>query len=184
MTLVCPRGGHKPAWICCISKQDDRLECLIMTKSLYRHCTFKTVLEWKRRRSGFSAEMQRREEKAQKWLAVADCSRHEQRRPGRLDRRQWRVEFGGQSVMKMRPSAVAVEPRDQLFGRVRRWGTAVPTHAGICIRGRQVVLSQSVLEPSANGVDEEPEWRGRISTTENMCASDVCNPDRRYACSH
>ena len=31
-----------------------------------------------------------------------------------------RVEFGGQSVMKMRPSAVAVEPRDQLFGRVRR----------------------------------------------------------------
>jgi len=33
----------------------------------------------------------------------------------------------------------------------------VPTHAGICIRGRQVVLSQSVLEPSANGVDEEPE---------------------------
>ena len=34
-------------------------ECLIMTKSLHRHCTFKTVTERKRRRSGFSAEMQR-----------------------------------------------------------------------------------------------------------------------------
>jgi len=45
-------------------------------------------------------------------LPVADCSRHEQRRPGR-------VEFGGQSVMKTRPSAVAVEPRDQLVGRNR-----------------------------------------------------------------
>jgi len=51
-----------------------------MTKSLHRHCTFKTVLERKRRRSGFSAENRRREEKAQKWRAVADCSRHEQRR--------------------------------------------------------------------------------------------------------
>jgi len=60
-----------------------------MTKSLHRHCTFKTVLERKRRRSGFSAEMQRHEEKVQKWFAVADCSRHEQRRPGRLDRRWW-----------------------------------------------------------------------------------------------
>ena len=52
-----------------------------MTKSLHRHCTFKTVLERKRRRSVFSAEMQRRVEKAQKRRAVADCSRHEQRRP-------------------------------------------------------------------------------------------------------
>ena len=34
-----------------------------MTKSLHRHCTFKTVLERKRRRSGFLAEMQRREER-------------------------------------------------------------------------------------------------------------------------
>jgi len=50
----------------------------------------------------------------------------------------------------------AERSRDQLVGRVRRWSTAVPTHAGICIRGRQV-LSQSVLEPSAYGVDEEPE---------------------------
>ena len=66
---------------------------------------------------------------------------------------------------RCRAHAVAVEPRDQLVGRVRRWGTAVPIHAGICIRGRRV-WSQSVLEPSANGVDEEPEWRGRISTTE------------------
>ena len=37
--------------------------------------------------------------------------------------------------MKTRPSAVAVEPRDQLDGRVRRRGTAVPTDAGICIPG-------------------------------------------------
>jgi len=65
-----------------------------MTKLLHRHCTFKTVLERKRRRSGFSAEIRRREEKAQKWRAVADRSRYEQRRPGRLDRRRWRVEFG------------------------------------------------------------------------------------------
>jgi len=58
-----------------------------MTKSLHRHCTFKTVLE-RKQRSGFSAEMRRCEEKAQKWRAVADCSRHEQQRPGRLDRRE------------------------------------------------------------------------------------------------
>jgi len=62
-----------------------------MTKSIHRHCTFKTVLKRKRRRSGFSAEMQRREERAQKWRAVADCSRHEQRRPGRLDCRRWEL---------------------------------------------------------------------------------------------
>jgi len=41
-----------------------------------------------RKRSGFSAEMKRREEKVQKWRAVADCSRHEQRQLGRLDRRR------------------------------------------------------------------------------------------------
>jgi len=46
-----------------------------MTKSLHRHGTFETLMERKQRRSGFSAEMQRREEKAQKWRAVADCSR-------------------------------------------------------------------------------------------------------------
>jgi len=45
-----------------------------MTKSYHRLCTFNTVLERKRRRSGFSAEMQRREEKAQKWRAVPDTS--------------------------------------------------------------------------------------------------------------
>jgi len=109
-----------------------------------RHCTFKTVLERKQRRSGFSAEMQRHEEKAQKWRAVADCARHKQRRPGRLNSQQWRVEFGGQSVTKTRPITVAVEPRDQLVSRVRRWGTVVPTHADICIRGWRV-LSQSIL---------------------------------------
>jgi len=31
---------------------------------------------------------------------VVDSSRYEQRRPGRLDHRQWRIEFGGQSVKK------------------------------------------------------------------------------------
>ena len=35
----------------------------------------------------------------------------------------------------------------------------------VCIRGQRV-WSQFVLEPSAIGVDEELEWRGRISTTE------------------
>jgi len=91
-----------------------------MAKSLHRHCTFKTVLE-RKRRSGFSAEMPRLEEKAQKRRAVADGSKRKQRRPGRLDRRRWRVEFGGQSVLKTRPSAVAVEPRDQLVvDEVRR----------------------------------------------------------------
>ena len=113
-----------------------------MTKSLHRHCTFKTILERRQRRSGFSAEMQRRAEKAQNWRAVADYSRQEQRRPGRLDHRRWRVEFGGQSVMKTRSSAVAVEPRDRLVGRVRRWGTAVPNHAGICIRGVPISVSR------------------------------------------
>ena len=40
-----------------------------MTKSLHGHCTFKNVLERKRRRSGFSAEMQTCEEKVHKWRA-------------------------------------------------------------------------------------------------------------------
>jgi len=71
-----------------------------MTKSL--HNTVHSKLFWKG--SEFSAEMQRHKVKAQKWRAVADCSRHEQRRSGRLDhRRRWRVEFSGQSVMKTRP---------------------------------------------------------------------------------
>jgi len=59
----------------------------MMTKSLHSHCTFKTVLE-RKRRSGFSAEMRSCEEKVPKWRAVADYSRHEHRRSGRLDRRR------------------------------------------------------------------------------------------------
>ena len=55
------------------------------------------------------------------WQIVPDTSSGD--REGSIaDGGDWRVEFGGQSVMKTktRPSAVAVERRDQLVGRIRR----------------------------------------------------------------
>jgi len=135
-----------------------------MTKSLHRHCTFKTVLERKRRRSGFSAEMQRHEEKVQKWFAVADCSRHEQRRPGRLDRRWWsrvrRIISDEDEAERSRCRASRSAGQQSLS---MRYGSANPCRH---LYTRTVSLKSIHSRTFSQWSDEEPEWRGRILTME------------------